>query len=58
MKYSNEVYWRPFLIYKYEQRKEIFKLYKKVMKYNSRDEYKGGTFYLLDLVEADFTTLR
>ena len=28
------------------------------MKYNSRDEYVGGTFYLLDLVEADYTTLR
>jgi len=31
---------------------------KKVMKYNSRDNYVGGTFYLLDLVEADYATLR
>ena len=57
-KYSDETYWRPFLIYKYEQRRDIFKLLKKVMKYNSRDVYVGGTFYLLDLVEADYATLR
>jgi hypothetical protein len=57
-KYSDENYWRPFLIYKYEERKEIFKLYKKIMKYNSRAEYQGGIFYLLNLVEADEPTLR
>lgn len=27
------------------------------MKYNSRAEYQGGTFYLLNLVEADYPTL-
>ena len=36
-KYSDENYWRPYFIYKYEERKEIFKLYKRVMKYNNRD---------------------
>ena len=28
------------------------------MKYNSRDEYVGGNFFLLDLVEAEYSTLR
>lgn len=27
------------------------------MKYNNREEYQGGNFYLLDLVEADQRTL-
>ena len=27
------------------------------MKYNNRDEYQGGNFYLLDLVEAGQATL-
>lgn len=27
------------------------------MKYNNREEYQGGNFYLLDLVEADHRTL-
>lgn len=27
------------------------------MKYNSRAEYQGGAFYLLNLVEADYPTL-
>lgn len=26
------------------------------MKYNNRDEYQGGNFYLLDLVGADYAT--
>ena len=28
------------------------------MKYNNRETYLGGVFYLLDLVEADEATLR
>jgi hypothetical protein len=28
------------------------------MKYNNRETYLGGIFYLLDLVEADEHTLR
>ena len=27
------------------------------MKYNSRAEYKGGIFYLLNVIEADYPTL-
>lgn len=27
------------------------------MKYNSRQEYQGGLFYLLDLVEVDYSVL-
>ena len=27
------------------------------MKYNSRADYQGGIFYLLNLVEADYPTL-
>lgn len=27
------------------------------MKYNNRDEYQGGNFYLLDLVDAGQATL-
>jgi hypothetical protein len=35
-KYSDENYWRPFLIWKYAERKEEINTYKKMMKYNSR----------------------
>ena len=45
-------------IHKYEEQKEKFKLYKRIMKYNNRETYLGGVFYLLDLVEADEATLR
>ena len=57
-KYNDEHFWRPMFIYKYEQQKQKFKLYKRIMKYNNRETYLGGIFYLLDLVEADEHTLR
>ena len=57
-KYNDEHFWRPMFIHKYEEQKEKFKLYKRIMKYNNRETYLGGVFYLLDLVEADEATLR
>jgi hypothetical protein len=56
-KYSDEHYWRPFLIWNYAERKEEINKYKKMMKYNSRGEYEGGNFNALVMRNADETKL-
>lgn len=52
-KYSDENYWRPFLIWDYFNRKPDISMYKKMMKFNSRGEYEGGNFTALVMRNVD-----
>jgi hypothetical protein len=38
-KNADENYWRPFFIHDYANQKEMIKMYKNVLKFNSRGEY-------------------
>jgi hypothetical protein len=51
-KNADENYWRPFFIFDYKSRKDEIKMYKNLMKFNSRGEYEGGNFNALVMQEA------